>query len=156
MAMLQLIVALVATSCKNSADLHGERRTGVVIKENEKGKTIALNAPNIATSDVKRINSILKRYDKKLFKWEEYQGGQLQRSMGEMRKADVSEVFEAAKLKRPVMEGFGHYAASVTCCGGGTPHTTPGGGPRQPPEILEREFKELEAILEPYQHGLAP
>jgi len=157
-----LLVALLVTSCDHQKPtgttgvVPSGGSSGVVIKED----TIVLNASNISASDADRINSILKHYDKRLFKWEKYQDGQLKTAKGEMSEAELSKVFKAAKVKRQVNEGFSHYAAAMMCCGGGsthhpppTPTPEPTATPTPPSGQVENDpkFTDLKSILEKYR-----
>ena len=145
------LVALLVTSCDHQKSTG---TTGVVPSGGSSGvvitkDAIVLNSPNITKSDAEKINSILKHYDKKLFKLEEYQNGQLTKYSGERSATELKNDFRAANLSPQVNKGFSHYSGSVKCCGGGSGHATPTPGPTPPASVVasDKEFNELKRIL---------
>ena len=146
------LVALLVTSCDHQKPtgttgvVSSGGSSGVVVKDD----TIALNGPNSKTLETEKINSILKHYNKTLFRVEEYKNGQLTATRGEMNEAKLGEAFKYANLKRQINEGFSHYSGAVTCCGGGSTHATPTPGPTPPSaEIAKtaKQFDELKLLL---------
>lgn len=138
------LVALFVTSCER------EKSNRVVVTKD----AILLSGVDLAKSDTEAINSILQRYDKKLFRFEEYENGKLKTALGDMSEAELTEKFTAAKLKRMGETGLSHYSGVMMCCGGSphghpTPPVTP--SPSSETGTSDPDFLELKRVLEKYR-----
>jgi hypothetical protein len=140
------LVALFVVSCE-----HGKSNRVVVTKD-----SIVLSGVDLSKSDTERINAILQRYDTKLFKFEEYENGQIKTAMGDLSEDELIKKFKAAKMKRLGETGFSHYSGVLYCCGGNPnvhPTPTPSVTASASAETSQTdpEFLELKSILEKYR-----
>jgi hypothetical protein len=134
----RIVFVILAITFANLNHGFGEDKAtgGVTI---EKNRIIIHAGTKISKADEKKLNDVLKKYDKKLYQVAKFQNGKLTKSVGEL-KIDDQVISELCEGHTP---GSTDYTIK-TVTGANTQNLPPWG---QPQKLIE----ELKPILEKYR-----